>query len=295
MMPMSIDDLIQRIGDLPPMPQAAQKALVMMRDPDTNAMDLANVLSMDQALTSLLLRWANSAFYGLRNSTATVQQAVMVLGQNTVHNLIIAASVAVYLDRPVPGYALDRGELWKHSIGVAAGARLIAEPFGKKFADEAYHAGLLCDIGKLGFEVLLRQTDIDRVEWQGYSFTDLEKAKFGIDHASLGAEMAHRWRLPETLVSVIACHHRPSAAGDNLVLASSVHLADAAMMMMGIGVGRDGLQYELDPAALQCLGWNDSNMADLLRRINDVVEESSRFIGFNWQDNTAFDKNARKK
>lgn len=63
------------------------------------------------------------------------------------------------MDRPVPGYRLDRGELWKHAVGVAGGARLATQHLGPQVAEEAYHAGLLCDIGKLAFEVLLRTLD----------------------------------------------------------------------------------------------------------------------------------------
>ncbi len=120
-----IDLLLNRLGELPPMPAVAQKALSLIRDPDSSMSELATTLSMDQAMTSLVLRWVNSAYYGLKYPVSTVQQAVTYLGQRTLHSLILAASVATLLERPAPGYALDRGELWRHSIGVAAGARLI--------------------------------------------------------------------------------------------------------------------------------------------------------------------------
>jgi HD-like signal output (HDOD) protein len=64
--------------------------------------------------------------------------------------------------------------------------------------------------------------------------------------------MARRWNLPSALVDAISnLHHRrlPRRA----LLASAVHVADAAMMMLGIGIGKDGLQYELDPVACQRL------------------------------------------
>ena len=278
-MRMSIDELIQRVGQLPPLPQAAQKALKLIQNPDTNMVDIGNVIAMDQVMASLVLRWANSAYYGLTNRVSTVQQAVVYLGQNTVQSLLLTASVMTYLDRPVPGYGLERGELWKHSVGVAGGARLVAAKFGRKVAEEAYHAGLLCDIGKLAFEVLLRTMDSNDPNWQGKSFSELEQTYFGIDHAVLGGEMARRWKLPESLVSAIIYHHRPSLAGENAVIASAVHIADSAMMMLGIGIGKDGLQYDLDPEAISILGWNENNLEDLFDRVSALVKEAEQFIG----------------
>jgi HD-like signal output (HDOD) protein len=241
--------------------------------------DISNALVVDQVMTSLVLRWANSAYYGLRNPVSTVQQAVTYLGQNTIQSLVLAASVASFLDRPVPGYALDRGDLWKHAIGVAAGARIVASRKGQKIAEEAYHAGLLCDIGKLAFEVLLRNAQIATNEWQGRPFNDLETYYFGVDHASLGAEMARRWNLPASLQQTIAFHHHPSDAGENAPLAAAVHIADAAVMTLGIGIGRDGLQYNFDPAALEMWGWTETDQVGLFDRIQGMVHDAEGFIG----------------
>jgi putative nucleotidyltransferase with HDIG domain len=275
----TVDELIRRAGELPPLPQVAQKALGLIRDPNSNMSDLANVLSMDQVLTGLVLRWANSAYYGLSHPVSTVQQAVMYLGQTTVQSLVLTASVAAYMDRPVPGYGLDRGDLWKHSVGVAAGARLVASRHGRKVAEEAYHTGLLCDIGKLAFESILRNVDTTSKEWSDKPFSDLEQTYFGIDHAALGAEMARRWKLPPNVQEAIGLHHTPALAKDGIVLAASVHIADALMMMLGIGIGRDGLQYTLDPQALAIVGWDDNNLEPLLEQTSVLVKEAENYIG----------------
>jgi putative nucleotidyltransferase with HDIG domain len=229
-------------------------------------------------MTSLILRAANSAYYGLKYPVSTLQQAVTVLGMKTLHSLIIASSLASYLDRPARGYALDRGELWRHSIGIAAGARLIAAPLGSTVAEEAYTAGLLCDIGKLAFEVLLRGVDTSTADWQGKPFSELEVAHFGIDHAALGAEMAVRWRLPGALVDAIRYHHQPALATIGADLTATVHISDAAMMMLGIGVGKDGLQYHVDAAACERMGWNDNMFETLLERVVPFIDEADDLI-----------------
>ena len=273
----TVERLLQRVGELPPMPIVAQKALAMIRNPNSSMAELADVLALDQAMAGLVLRWANSAYFGLRSPVTTVRQAVVYLGQNAIQSLVMAASLAAFINRPAPGYGLERGELWKHSVGVAAGARLVAAKFGKAIAEDAYHAGLLADIGKLAFEALLRDIDTSTPEWQAQSFVDLEVAHFGVDHATLGAEIARRWNLPNALVEAIAYHHRPAQAKEGAVLAA-VHIADASIMMLGIGLGRDGLQYPLDPAACERMGWTEVGFYDLADKVAPLINETEAFL-----------------
>jgi putative nucleotidyltransferase with HDIG domain len=275
----TVDQLIREAGDLPPMPQVAQRALSLIRQPESSATQVASVLAVDQVLAGLVLRWANSAYYGLQQRVATVQQAVMVLGLHVVRDLLLASAVAPYLNRPLPGYDLKRGELWRHSLGVAVGAKWVAERHGWKFGDEAYHAGLLCDIGKLAFEKLLRDNDTSQVDWQRGAFMDQERAHFGIDHAMLGAEMAKRWRLPDDLVAAIRYHHNPSASTEYQQIIASVHVADAATMMMGVGVGKDGLRYNLDQSAIDQMRLNDQDLVELIEFISTQIQMAESFIG----------------
>jgi putative nucleotidyltransferase with HDIG domain len=203
---------------------------------------------------------------------------VVYLGHSAIKSLLLAASIATYLERPVPGYALERGELWKHSVGVAAGARLITLRLGGQVAEEAYSAGLLADIGKLALDSALRDADLRGFETAGASFADLERDFFGIDHATLGAEMARRWHLPEPLIEAIACHHRPAQAQAGNLLAAAVHVADGAMMMLGIGLGVDGLQYPLDPVACERLGWTVDKLPELIDKVVPLIEEATTFV-----------------
>jgi HD-like signal output (HDOD) protein len=91
--------------------------------------------------------------------------------------------------------------------------------------------------------------------------------------------MVRRWKLPEPLREAIAFHHKPSQAGEGKVLACAVHIADAAMMMLGIGIGRDGLQYELDPVAIEVIGWKEDDFNQLTTKILPLIEEAKNMLG----------------
>jgi putative nucleotidyltransferase with HDIG domain len=269
----SIQDLIQEAGKLPPIPKAAQRALELIRNPASSASDVAGILGTDQVLSARVLRRANSAYYGMENKIVTVQQATVVLGMNVVQELIMSSAVSHYLDRPLAGYELQRGELWHHALGTAIGAKLISKHQQLKIDEEAYFAGLLCDIGKLIFGDLLKTIDLKTSECESQSFLDVERANFGMDHAQLGAEIARQWRLPENLVTAIAYHHEPQSAPEHQSLVAAIHIADVSMMILGIGVGIDGLRYPMEEDAFKRTGlaWED-----LFQLAEEVAEELTR-------------------
>jgi len=274
----SLDQLIKEASKLPPIPRAAQKALALIRNPEASAGGLAQIIGTDQVLAAQLLRWANSAYFGMENKIATVQQAIVVLGMNEVQELIMTYSLSDTLNRPLPGYELQRGELWHHALGTAIGAKLISKQRRLKIDEEAYFAGLLCDIGKLVFEKLLRETDISQIEWGQHTFLEMERVNFGFDHALLGAEIARHWQLPENLVAAIAFHHEPQAAKKYSLLAATIHVADVSMMILGIGIGIDGLRYPLDEDALNRLGMNGDDLCILVEKIAEELAKAKDMI-----------------
>lgn len=253
------EQFLQEASGLTPISQTATKALELLRDPNTNATDLAKILSTDQVLSAQVLRWSNAAYYGMKKQIVTVQQAIVVLGMDVIRQTIMVSSVSDHLNQSLPGYGLQRGELWHHALGTAIGAQLISKQHHLQLDDEAYFGGLLCDHGKLIFEKHLREIPLNVPDWEQKSFLDVERDCFGMDHAKLGAELAHHWQLPENLETAIAFHHEPHCASEHQMLAATIHVADMTMKILGIGLGIDGLRYPIDQEALKLLTmtWDD--------------------------------------
>jgi putative nucleotidyltransferase with HDIG domain len=278
-MQISVDDVLMLSGELPFMPLVARKALDIIQDPSSSMLDLANVVSLDQAMAGLVLRWVNSSYYGFRHSVSSVHQAVTYLGTRTVKNLVLTASISGFMNKPTPSYGLERGELWKHSIGVAASAKLLAAKIDRSISEDAYYAGLFCDVGKLAFDALLSSVASPVLDMKDVPFEKLEMEFFGLDHAIIGAELVRRWKLPEHIASVIENHHVPSKANEEIrILTYAVHTADAAMTLFGIGIGRDSFKYELDKSTPEIILWNDEVMEELFDRVIPLITETEEFL-----------------
>jgi len=135
---------------------------------------------------------------------------------------------------------------WHHTLASALIASELARLCGFRPA-EVYTAALLHDIGRLGlltaypveYEAILLQTG----EQPG-GLLEVERANFGVDHVEAGVWLAHEWKLPESIVEVIANHHRP--ADGPLGEIGIVHMACLLADLLGFAVERSRTLPELE-------------------------------------------------
>ncbi|MGI6101874.1 MAG: HDOD domain-containing protein [Bacillota bacterium] len=269
-----MNDIFRRVGDLPPLPAVAAKVLEILKDPDADLTALVSIIEKDQALTAKVLRVSNSAYYGLVRRISTVKDAVVTLGFNNMRNQVLALSAYSLMQGPASGYALEAGSLWDHSLCTGLCAEHLADTLGyKSIKDEVFIGGLLHDIGKtiLSYYVSARFSNIlERVDQLGQTFVEAERAELGFDHAEVGARVALRWNLPESLVSMIGDHHKPDLKSVNAARVCLVHVADAIASMLGVGIGVDALEKRLREEAAQLIGLTDHAVQDAMAYMSDL-------------------------
>ncbi len=277
---LSLDNVVGKVDELPSLPQVVIRVMELTEDPDSTAFDINEVLSQDQNMTAQVLRMANSIYYGYSRRIATVTDAIIHIGFNAVRSIVLAASVSKILKRELEGYSMGQGELWVHSQCAAVFARLLAKKVKFRSVELAYTATLLHDIGKLILNSYMNeayQEVIDTVNRDRISFDQAEAAILGFNHAEVGGKVAEKWNLPGDLVEAIALHHNTTMAKNNPTLTSLVHVSDAVILQMGMGLGLDGLQYPLSDDALQLIGVENSDLESLMAEIVDLFIDKDVF------------------
>jgi putative nucleotidyltransferase with HDIG domain len=269
--------ILGKIKEIRSFPQFVVETLRKLNDPDSSAHDVAASLSRDEGLVIRTLKLANSAAYGISRVISSVAEAIALLGYKNISSIVLAASVYSVMDKPLAGYALDRGMLWRHSLTVAYSSRYIAQLTKKGLPEEAYVGGLLHDIGKVvlndyvrfGYGIIVKM-----VEEQQIPFLEAEIQVLGFDHAMVGAMLVEKWGLPEPYKYAVAHHHSPNnlAEPKHQNLVDVVHLANSLCLMLGVGIGADGLQNYLYPEVLERLGISDYEM--LMSDLVDFVAQA---------------------
>lgn len=270
-----LDSLVRQVRDLPTLPDLAVKVMRITDDAKASAADVARVLTADQAMTARVLKLANSAFYGIPRRISTVTDAVVLLGMRTVRNMTFALGCQPLLERALPGYALRPGDLWRHSFCCAFAAQSLAKRARYRVAEEAFVGGLLHDIGKVILNTHLQAEFAAVFQYASENdipFMDAERAILGFDHAEAGSRVLAKWNLPQPLVDCVHYHHEPLNQPAPSPLTALVHLADVMCLLLGIGLGGDGLQYPLQEGALDLL---ELTPTDFEQTTNDVCEALS--------------------
>ena len=272
-----------KVDAFPAMPGHSLRVLKVLRSADAGADSIEQVVGLDPGLTANILRFANSAYVGLRGQVGSLRDAVVQLGIDRLAEMTMAASVNSMMGKRLKGYDIEPGEMWRHSIGVAVGAEILAKDRGLGVQGDAFTAGLLHDVGKLicdGF-VGAQWSEFVRVVPRCDSFDAAERMVLSVDHAEVGAEILSHWGLPDVLVDAVRWHHRPDQVTDpaSQPLVDFVHIADAIAQMIGWSDGREGLDYEYSSEVAARLKLDSRGVEALVSQVIRGAEEMLEVIG----------------
>jgi len=231
----AVNAAIREISHIATLPEITLKIIQLVESPTSTAQDLHKVISNDPALCSRILKVVNSAFYGLPGQVGSINRAIVLLGLNAVKNIAIAASLTKLFrgGSLTPNFAAK--DLWEHSIAVGAGSKMIADAMKLAFADEAFLAGLIHDIGIVVEIQYDRHKLIDAVTRTrpnaegvpAVSLLDCEQEVFGADHQDFGHGLCTKWKFPKSFANVTGYHHRPfDLPEEGRMLACIVAIAD---------------------------------------------------------------------
>ncbi|MBQ7220472.1 MAG: HDOD domain-containing protein [Synergistaceae bacterium] len=280
--------IISKMQDIKSFPQFVMETMKKLNDPESNAADVAQSLSRDEGLVLRILKLANSAAYGMTRNISNISEAIALLGYKSVSNIILAATVYSAMDKGLSGYALDRGELWRHSLMVAYTSRKLAQITDKVSTEDAYVGGLLHDIGKVilndyvrfGYGIIVKM-----VEEKHIPFTEAEQKVLGFDHSAIGEILVGKWDMPEAYRIAVAYHHRPNDLPDDKKqhqpLLDVVTLSNTICLMLGIGLGADGLQTYMFPETIERLGIKnfESLLSEMVDFVSNVVNDMGDMTG----------------
>lgn len=275
-----MQEVVNRVEDIPAFPLTVTRIIKLTEDPESTVQDIEKEIIQDQSLTARVLRFANSTHYGYSRKISTISQATVVLGFQAIKSIALAATVSKMMTRELPGYGMEKEALWNQSQTCAIAAKLIAKKARYPKPDEAYVAGLLRDVGKVVMDHYLKEemeTVQATVEQEQIPFMEAEERILGFHHGQIGAKIAEKWNLPEELVESIACHHDPEQAIINKKLVAITHMADAMVMMMGIQMGADGLQYSFSTKAMETMNVSENQLQELLSELIDLVNDDDAF------------------
>jgi len=192
---------------IPPQPQVMVDLQIEQLQPDRDINRISQLISQDVGLSGSILKTVNSPFFKLSNTITSIEQAVSLLGVNTVVNLVNAHSIRGAL---TDDDIINFGKFWDNAMEIAQASAMIAKQVGYPNADEAYTIGLFHNAG---IPMLMsRNKNYSEVIEASYKsadrrITETENAMISTNHAVVGYYVSKSWRLPRYLCEAIHEHH----------------------------------------------------------------------------------------
>ncbi len=200
---------LRSLVNFPSPPGVATHIIELARDPDIEMGKVAKALSMDSALSTKILRIANSPLYAQRRKSENLRQALVVLGLNATLTLALSFSLVKSL-RTGKANGISYPFYWRRALLAATSARALADAMHQSLAEEIFLAALLQDIGMLALDKAI--PDLYRggeaLQRDHAALAELEMKRLQSDHAQIGGWLMRSWNLPERLHQAISNSHR---------------------------------------------------------------------------------------
>ncbi len=219
-------ELLSKLHQLPSLPQVLQELIASFNNADLDTITLAHKIEHDQGLSAKVLRMANSSFYGLTRKVGSIQDAVTVLGFDSVRSLVLSTGM-IRTFPPTPDSLFDRQVYWQRCYRVATISKSLARNLGQG-KQLAFIAGMFCEIGQLILDLCIPQQFSELLRQQASSklgLIELERSQLGFDHFEIGADILHIWNFPLELEQLTRNWNNPELQTTFDPLTCVVHIA----------------------------------------------------------------------
>ncbi len=204
-----IEAHLRALVNFPSPPGVASHIIELARDPDIEMGRVAKALSMDSALSTKVLRIANSPLYAQRRKSENLRQALVVLGLNATLTLALSFSLVTSL-RSCKSNGISHPFYWRRALLAATAARALADAMHHTMAEEISLAALLQDVGILALDQAVPDLYLggETLQRDHRALSAVEVKRLQADHAEIGAWLMRTWNMPDRLHQAIRRSHR---------------------------------------------------------------------------------------
>jgi len=200
---MNVDKYVEQISELFVLSDSFLRIKELIDDEASTIDDISEVILLDPALASTILKLANSTFFNYPGKIDTISKAVLVLGITEVYTLVIAYFTSdAFKNTDANAEYLDH--FWLRSVDCALLIKFLGTSLRVPNAERLFILGLLHNLGELIVQQLSPELFIQcssddslMLPWKK------QQEVLGFTFGACSAELFKQWQLPYSLFAPI--------------------------------------------------------------------------------------------
>ncbi len=271
------DTIITLGSKLPPALGIFGRLRTLLDDADCDLDEIVELLRVDPALTFQIIKLSNSALYGLKSRSQSLDEAVARVGFGEIHQLVGLIVSRQVFQGDLMLYGIPAGRLWENAVAVGSLASAFA---GRSAGNEgsAYSAGLLRNLGKIILNNHPGAVAYPGEEAQPNVFA-WEKELHGTTAPEATAVLLDHWRFPFDISGAICTHTHPETAGEFTAGAATLHLACSYAAEWGCALPGEVTGWRRDADLLALVGIDPELVEGA---VADARQQFGRFAMIEW-------------
>mgnify|MGYP003327568849 CR=1 FL=1 len=126
-----IENDVRNMVDMPVLPQVYHDIMELDKDDDSDIHDWVAAVETDPLTQAQIIRRSRSPLYGFKGEIYDVSKAVILLGKNTVKEIVASSAVKRTVEGiEEQGFVIE--DYWLHSVAVGVTARIISFVFDEQ-------------------------------------------------------------------------------------------------------------------------------------------------------------------
>jgi HD-like signal output (HDOD) protein len=244
------ESLVERFNQIKTLPHVAIRLVKMISEDTGSVKDYERVIRHDPALVMRVFKLVNSAYFALTEKVETLADAMVVIGQNNLRNMVVLEALRSLYQGRMAIAGFSGRALWNHGVATSHCCRMIAEQIFGLPGEDAFLCGLMHDVGLM----VAFQTEpelFDRMVASmgtGMPFVEHETLVMGTTHCETGFWLARAWKLPATVQLAIRDHHKKIDDLDPSSMTGIIQLGELIATrsgFMALPETQDGLSLSL--------------------------------------------------
>lgn len=259
---------------LPPFDKTALRIQQEIQKEDVQISKIEKLIIADPAMSSQILKVANSAFFRGLSKVMTIRDAIVRMGLEEITRMVLILSQKKLYETKDTFIKNYRNILWQHSLVCALTSQWVAKEAGfDEITQEVFFASLMHDIGKL-FLITVIEKIQENKEAPFIPSKSVINEIIQTQHAEQGYNLLAKWNIPEKYCQVAREHHQKKFDPNNIALIA-LRLVNKTCNKLGISIEKNDDATNSVTAEASFFGFSEIKLAQLELQVEDSFKRVS--------------------